>query len=227
MRDEPMTKEKMRNGHSMWEESDSVDDRMVPCVVHGVTTVYGVRPGERVCSACVREGMIPRPQEFRPPTAADEEAERAVDAEVRAKLTAEHEREMLRRERIDFAIQRGDLDELERLGAGEAAVKEVRSRLAGQPGGVGGGERETSPLGEDATRPLTEADDPVRRVAVGARLAAVLSREPDSPAHGGGADGAVDHVPASPDAPAQRVAEAGRVTDDSLEDYILGLAGGS
>lgn len=227
MRDEPMTKEKMRSGHSMWEESDSVDDRMVPCVVHGVTTVYGVRPGERVCSACVREGTIPRPQEFRPPSAADEDAERAVDAEVSAKLTAEYEREMLRRERIDFAIQRGDLGELERLGAGEAAIKEVRNRLAGQPDGMGGGERKAGAVGEDAAGPLTEADDPVRRVAVGTSPAALLPREPDPPAHGGGADGPVDHVSARAHAPAQRVAEAGGVTDDSLEDYILRLAGGS
>jgi len=222
-----MRDDEAKNGKSEWESGSNVDEQMVPCVVHGVTTVFGQKPGERVCSACVREGLIPQPREFRPPSAADIEAERAVDAEVHAKVTVEYEREMLRRERIDFAIQRGDLGELERLGAGEAAIKEVRNRLAGQLGGVG--ERERAADAEGETSPFSfdeEAGGPARRVAVGESPAPPVPREPDPPARRGEPDGAVHDVPARAHEAARGVAPEGRVTDDSLEDYIFGLAEG-
>ncbi len=104
-----------------------------PCVYHGG---YRLAPGtEGPCPACVQEGRAKAPD-----PAAPAEPMPAREAELHATVAAQRkleiEREAIRRERIDLAIERGDVAGVRSLGGTDVAIREAEAnhrRMAGEP----------------------------------------------------------------------------------------------
>lgn len=119
-----------KNRRDGWEPLTD-GDMMIPCVWHGSGMRY---QGRMICAGCVQEGRITPEQliDGAPiaPTEADNEFARQRDAIA----SLEIEKEKLRRERIDFAIERGDVATLESLGAGTKVIADTRAALAARSG---------------------------------------------------------------------------------------------
>lgn len=221
-----MDDRKARDGYSEWETGADTDDRLVPCVVHGMCTVYSEK--HRLCAACVQEGTVPAPGvEVEEAPEARAERER-IEGVVGAQIRLEVEREEFRREKIDFAISRGDEAGVRAAGGTEKAVAAARL-VAEQSRGLGGGEQGTLPQGGGVALPGAEAAEvrPLRGVAVEAGGPALLPGELDQRQDSRHEDGPFGYLPVRPVQAPGRLEATGTITDSSLEDYIERMASGA
>ena len=136
--------------------SDFAQQGLIPCQYH--PPGQPPFPGTMICSACVTMGLVTQDMIDTALKAGDEpEPERRAAAQIAEQLSLEAQREALRRERIDAAIERGDVPLLHQLGAGDQAIREAEKVVARS---TGSRRSRHEPDPEPATAPRAVATHP-------------------------------------------------------------------